>query len=92
MFFSWHEIGVYDVPAMIDYIINKTSHQKIFYVGHSQGGTSFYISMSMRPEYNEKIRLASLMAPAGFMGGKPAALYKTLGEHVTQVQVTHSIH
>lgn len=36
--FSWHEIGYYDLPAMIDHILdNNTDFKKIFYVGHSQG-------------------------------------------------------
>ncbi|KAF2890923.1 hypothetical protein ILUMI_15250 [Ignelater luminosus] len=34
--FSWHEIGVIHIPTMIDYIINKTNENKLFYIGHSQ--------------------------------------------------------
>ncbi|XP_045464160.1 lipase 1-like [Harmonia axyridis] len=66
--FSYHEIGIYDLPAKIDYILETTKKKKIYYVGHSQGGTSFYIMTSERPEYQDKIVVASLMAPAGFMG------------------------
>ncbi|XP_044766593.1 lipase 1-like [Coccinella septempunctata] len=65
--FSYHEIGIYDLPAKIDHILETTKKKKIYYVGHSQGGTSFYIMSSERPEYQEKIVMASLLAPAGFM-------------------------
>ena len=34
---SWDEMGQYDVPAMIDYMLNKTSHTKLYYIGHSMG-------------------------------------------------------
>jgi predicted alpha/beta hydrolase len=34
--FSWHEIGYYDLPAMIDYILLHTQQQQINYIGHSQ--------------------------------------------------------
>lgn len=34
---SWDEMGQYDVPAMIDYVLNKTGHADLFYVGHSMG-------------------------------------------------------
>lgn len=64
--FSWHEIGFYDLPAMIDYALHETSSSQIFYVGHSQGATSFLVWMSTRPEYNEKITEAHLLAPSAF--------------------------
>lgn len=35
--FSFHELGVYDLPAMIDYVLKTTNHTKFIYVGHSQG-------------------------------------------------------
>lgn len=34
--FSFHENGLYDLPAMIDFIIKTTGFQKIHYIGHSQ--------------------------------------------------------
>lgn len=55
--FSWHEIGVIDVPDMIDYVLLTTNQTSLFYVGHSQGTTSFFVMCSERPEYNEKIKM-----------------------------------
>lgn len=43
LIFSWHEIGVLDLPALIDYILKKTKQSKIIYSGHSQGGTSVFV-------------------------------------------------
>ncbi|XP_063697757.1 lipase 1-like [Culicoides brevitarsis] len=65
--FSWHEMGMEDIPAAIDYILRKTERQKIHYVGHSQGCTALLVTLSMRPEYNEKIASAYLLSPAAFM-------------------------
>ncbi|XP_043524712.1 lipase 3-like, partial [Frieseomelitta varia] len=53
--FSWHEIGTYDIPAMIDHITEKTEQKKIFMISHSQGSTAFFVMASERPEYQEKI-------------------------------------
>nr|XP_022910198.1 lipase 3-like [Onthophagus taurus] len=60
--FSFHEVGFYDYPLCIDYIINVTHQPKIFFIGYSQGSTSFGVFLSERPEYNDKIRLAILLA------------------------------
>ncbi|KAJ8922169.1 hypothetical protein NQ315_004104 [Exocentrus adspersus] len=61
--FSYHEIGVYDLPANIDYIVNKT-HQKVFVIGHSQGNTCYFVMSSERPDYNEKVKLGIAYAPS----------------------------
>lgn len=34
--FSFHEMGKYDLPVLIDFILNKTGFKKIQYIGHSQ--------------------------------------------------------
>ncbi|XP_044748506.1 lipase 1-like [Coccinella septempunctata] len=62
--FSYHEIGYYDIPAFIDYIVKNTGVSRIYYIGHSQGTTNFFVLMSTRPEYNAKIRLGIMLAAA----------------------------
>lgn len=61
--FSWHQIGVYDLPAMIDYILSHTGQDKLIYIGHSQGVTSMFVLLSKRPEYNKKIIILHAIAP-----------------------------
>lgn len=60
-------MGIYDQPAIIDYILAKTNSSKLYYVGFSQGTTSLLVMLSERPEYNSKIYAASLMAPVGYI-------------------------
>lgn len=64
--FSWHEIGFYDLSAMIDYVLHETRATKLFYAGHSQGTTSLFVLLSTRPQYNKKVIQAHLMAPSAF--------------------------
>lgn len=59
-------MGVYDLPATIDHIITITEMKKINFIGHSQGTTSFFVMMSERPEYNEKIDKFVAYAPLVF--------------------------
>lgn len=61
--FSFEEHGLYDLPAVIDHILTVTQRSKLFYVGHSQGNTDFYVMASMKPEYNDKVLLSINLAP-----------------------------
>lgn len=64
--YSWHESGYYDLPAMIEYISGRTGHRKIYFIGYSLGGTFFFVMASTRPEYNQRIRVAIMLAPLVF--------------------------
>ena len=33
----WDEMGRYDIPAELNYVLNKTERQKLIYIGHSMG-------------------------------------------------------
>lgn len=66
--FSWEEIAVNDLPAMIDYILHKTGLKYLYYVGHSQGTTTGYVLCAMKPEYNDKISIMFSLAPEAWMG------------------------
>lgn len=62
-------MGVYDLPAIVDLMLEQSRNEKIFYVGISQGGTVYLAGASDVPELNDKIHASFLMAPAAFMGG-----------------------
>lgn len=53
---------------MIDYILYTTRHEKMYYIGHSEGTTQFWVMASEKPEYNSKISLMIGLAPAAFSG------------------------
>jgi len=65
--FDWHEGGLYDVTAGVDYALNVTGEETLDYVGHSMGCTQYLVMLSQRPQYNKKIRLGALLAPPAFM-------------------------
>ncbi|XP_019876909.2 lipase 3-like [Aethina tumida] len=74
--FSFHEIGVYDLPATIDYILDKTNKDQLSYIGHSQGCTTFFIMGSVKPDYMKKINVMAALAPAVFMANTSHPLVK----------------
>lgn len=82
--FSWHEIGYFDIAAMIDYALkaNGQGQEAIHYVGHSQGTTVFLALMSTRPEYNAKIKTSQLLAPVAYMNNMGSLLAKATGPYL----------
>lgn len=80
--FSWNEMGLYDLPAMIDYVLAVTRSRQVFYVGHSQGTTAPLVMLSSRPEYNQKILQLHLLAPVIFLFNRRHPFYVGLGVEV----------
>lgn len=85
--FSWHEIGYYDIPAMIDYILKTTGQKKLIYIGHSQGTTVFYVMCIMRPEYNDKISVMFSLAPSAYMSHMKSPLFQFFARYYQQIIV-----
>ena len=55
--FSFDEMATYDIPAMVNYVLNQTSQPQLFYIGHSQGTMIPFAKLSTDPEFNSKIKL-----------------------------------
>ncbi|KXJ78622.1 hypothetical protein RP20_CCG004106 [Aedes albopictus] len=86
--FSWHEIGLYDLPTMIDYVLKKTNQPSLHYVGHSQGTTAFFVMASLKPEYNSKILSMQALAPVAFMGQMKSPFIRAVAPISTQLEWT----
>ncbi|XP_069688423.1 lipase 3-like [Periplaneta americana] len=72
--FSWHEMGIFDLPAEFDYVLEQTGQEDLYYVGHSMGTTMFYVLMSVKPEYSTKVRHMISLAPIAYMKNCRSAL------------------
>ncbi|XP_073948856.1 lipase 3-like [Choristoneura fumiferana] len=62
--FSVDEIGLFDIPALIDYVLNKTGVKQLNYIGFSQGAGTYFIMCSERPGYCDKSKVVIALAPA----------------------------
>lgn len=63
-FFSLDEMGICDLPAVIDYILAYTGVAKLNVIGYSQGGGQAVIANSEKVIYNDKINVLILISPA----------------------------
>lgn len=75
-------MGVYDLPAIIDYVSAETNDTKLHYIGHSQGTTAFLVMTSERAEYNDRILFMTALAPVAYM--------TNVGEQIGRIVVKYS--
>ncbi|KAK0056478.1 lipase member K [Biomphalaria pfeifferi] len=61
--FSWDEMAKYDLPAMINFVLNTSGVDQIFYVGHSQGTTIAFAEFGENPDLASHIKHFIAMAP-----------------------------
>lgn len=76
--FTFHEMGKYDLPANIDYILSKTGYEQLHYIGHSQGTAVFWVLCSEQPSYTQKILSMHALAPIAFISDMKSPLFRTL--------------
>lgn len=61
--FSFDDMAKYDLPAVINFILQETGQQKLYYIGHSQGTAIAFIAFSTMPELAKKIKMFFALAP-----------------------------
>ncbi|NXX67314.1 LIPM Lipase, partial [Spizella passerina] len=61
--FSFDEIGKYDIPAELNFIMNKTGQKDVYYIGHSEGSAAGFIALSTYPDMPQKIKAFFALAP-----------------------------
>jgi pimeloyl-ACP methyl ester carboxylesterase len=78
--FSFHEMGLIDLPAILDYISKiNLSNEKIIYVGHSQGTCMLFAALTQKLEYfQNKIRLFIALAPVARVSNMKSSFIKFL--------------
>nr|XP_056705245.1 putative lysosomal acid lipase/cholesteryl ester hydrolase [Euleptes europaea] len=76
--FSFHEMGMYDVPAAINFILQETDQEGLNYIGHSQGSSLGFLAFSAMPELARKVKLFIALAPAYRMVNSKGLIYELL--------------
>ncbi|XP_063913833.1 lipase 1-like [Zophobas morio] len=79
--FTINEIGVYDLPALIDYVLETTKESSLHYVGFSQGTTVFFLMGSERSEYLSKVKLMSAFGPTVYMENPKSPIVKFIADN-----------
>ncbi|XP_034993673.1 lysosomal acid lipase/cholesteryl ester hydrolase-like [Zootoca vivipara] len=85
--FSFYEMAIYDIPATVNFILQKTKQKSLYYIGHSQGGTLGLIAFSSMPQLVQKVKLFMGLAPAYTLAGVkgPFSLLLNLPQELTKL-------
>ena len=71
----------YDLPAVIDHVLNRTQRTTLSYVGHSQGGFMGFAGFStVNKAYAKKVDIFVGLAPACTVGHTTSFLVKLLAD------------
>ncbi|XP_017769433.1 PREDICTED: gastric triacylglycerol lipase-like isoform X2 [Nicrophorus vespilloides] len=80
--YSFHEIGIYDIPAILETIYERNGGKKVFLIGISMGGTAATIYASLKPKHCEKhVKAIISMSGSIFFTGI-TSIYKHISPHV----------
>ncbi|KAG6594169.1 Gastric triacylglycerol lipase [Phytophthora cinnamomi] len=78
--FTWEDMGKYDLPAEINYVLNKTKSAMLSYVGHSEGTTQAFVGFSTDQELAQKVSYFAALAPVAWTGHLTAGVFKTMAK------------
>ncbi|KAE8963706.1 hypothetical protein PF011_g28936, partial [Phytophthora fragariae] len=53
--FTWEDMGLYDLPAFANHILDITGRSTVSYVGHSEGTTQAFVGFSKNQEVAKKL-------------------------------------
>lgn len=66
--FSLDELAKYDLPAILLYVLNHTSCDKVAYVGHSFGNGVMFMLQSEQPQWADKVEPFLAWSPDFYLG------------------------
>ncbi|KAL7057513.1 hypothetical protein AAHC03_017182 [Spirometra sp. Aus1] len=65
--FSWDNMAHNDLPATIEFVLNQTGKDKLFYVGHSQGSQIAFAKFNSDAVLRSKIAAMVALAPVAYL-------------------------
>ncbi|KAG2788339.1 hypothetical protein JG687_00009407 [Phytophthora cactorum] len=78
--FTWEDMGLYDLPAFLNHILDTTGRSTVSYVGHSEGTTQAFVGFSKNQEVAKKVDYFGALAPVAWTGHATAALFVAMAK------------
>jgi len=78
--FTYDEMALYDIPAILTYVTQTTGQPQVAYVGHSQGTTQMFGAASLSADVRAKISVFVALAPACYFQHQSSFLVSLLAD------------
>ncbi|TMW69288.1 hypothetical protein Poli38472_001444 [Pythium oligandrum] len=78
--FTWEEMGKFDLPAMINYVLSTTKQSALSYIGHSEGTTQAFVGFSLNQEVAKKVSYFAALAPVAYVGDTTSIVFIALAK------------
>uniref|UniRef100_A0AC35U2K2 Abhydro_lipase domain-containing protein n=1 Tax=Rhabditophanes sp. KR3021 TaxID=114890 RepID=A0AC35U2K2_9BILA len=85
--FTWDQMAKYDLPAMIDKVLEITRVKKVHYIGHSQGALTMFTKLGSDSAFGKKIHKMYALAPVVTMAHVKGLFAKFGGELYPQLEL-----
>jgi len=77
--FDWDQMASSDLPTQIDYVLQQTGHDQLFYVGHSEGTTQAFSGFTNATTAS-KVKLWFALAPVAYTGHISSNLIQVMAD------------
>lgn len=78
--FSWEEMAKFDMPAMLNYVLDVTKRPTLSYVGHSEGTMQAFAGFSINQELAKKVTYFGALAPVAYVAGTTSPIFAALAK------------
>ena len=79
----------YDLPAMLTFVLAKTSQQSLYYAGHSQGTLIAFAEFSRNKTWAKVVKKFFALAPVATVGYMKSPI-KYLAHFIPELEVLYS--
>ncbi|DAZ93387.1 TPA: hypothetical protein N0F65_012444 [Lagenidium giganteum] len=78
--FSWEHMAKFDMPAMVEYVLEQTQRPTISYVGHSEGTMQAFAGFSMNQELAKRVSYFGALAPVAYVGNAKSLAFVAMAK------------
>jgi len=87
--YSWDEMARYDLPAMLKFVLAKTSQPSLYYIGHSQGTLIGFAEFSRNKELAKVVKKFFALGPVATVGHVESPI-KYLSDFLPELEVLYN--
>ena len=90
--FTWVEMGRYDIPAAVDFILKKTGQQKLSLIGHSQGTTQLFVGLAEKIDwFRERLHSFTALGPVARLSHPKSSFFKFFAQFDWPFEIAYDL-